>query len=215
MRAAFRYVVTAVIGAALGIAAAAYTVRAGALGSDVNIGPWSTGRDLGTADASARTRAIVALKGLLALPAREARYYTATTDDAGRPLDGRCRYRVDGSALPARWWSLTLYDSDGYLVANRQGRFSVESATVQKTDGLPWNAHGEVVDADYRSARSDPNAFVHWAIEVSPAPENGPNAIPTAGLHRFQLTLRLYLPNDDGRGDPPRGVLPSIIKEGC
>src|SRR5688572_12763550 len=89
MRRWARYLVCGLAGAALGIGAAAYSVRAGALGSSARIGPWATGIDFGTADAGAYTRAVVALRGLLALPAREARYYTAAEDDAGRPLEGR------------------------------------------------------------------------------------------------------------------------------
>ena len=130
MRTALRYLLTILLGLALGTLAAIHTVRAGAFASNVTIGPWKTGRDFGTADASARTRAVVALTGLLALPAKEARYYTAATDDAGRPLDGHCRYRVAGGALPAQWWSLTLYDPVGYLVANPAGHYSVESAAI-------------------------------------------------------------------------------------
>ena len=182
MRAAFRYAVTTLIGAAIGITAAIHTVRAGAFASNVQIGPWRTGRDFGTADASARTRAVVALTGLLALPAKEARYYTAATDDAGQPLDGRCRYRVAGGRLPGQWWSLTLYDDKGYLAG--PGPYSVESAAVP---------------AD------------RWSVAVGP----GAAALPSAGLSGFQLTLRLYLPNDGGKGDPPRAVLPTITKEGC
>ena len=185
MRSGLRYLLTIVLGAVLGILAAVHTVRAGAFASDVRIGPWQTGRDFGTADASARTRAVVALRGLLALPAKEARYYTAATDDAGQPLDGRCRYRVKGAKLPGQWWSLTLYDKQGYLAG--PGPYSVESAAVREPE---------------------------WRIAV--APGHQPNHwLPTGGLDRFDLTLRLYLPTDGGRGDPPRSGLPAITKEGC
>ena len=185
MRSALRYLLTIVLGGAIGILAAVQTVRAGAFASDVTIGPWQTGRDFGSTDASPRTRAVVALRGLLALPAHEARYYTAATDDAGQPLDGRCRYRVTGGKLPGQWWSLTLYDRQGYLAG--PGPYSIESAAVREPV---------------------------WRIEVAPNREPG-HWLPTGGLDRFDLTLRLYLPNDGGRGDPPRAVLPSITKAGC
>src|SRR5688572_8065706 len=77
-----RYLVCGLAGVALGAGAGVYSVRAGAFGSSVRIGPWATGTDFGTAEAGAYTRAVVALRGLLALPAREARYYTAREDDA-------------------------------------------------------------------------------------------------------------------------------------
>lgn len=186
VRSLLRYILTVLLGAALGIGWAVHTVRAGAFASNIRIGPWQTGRDFGTADASARTRAIVALSGLLALPAKEARYYTAITDDTGQSLDGRCRYRVIGGRLPGRWWSLTLYDRAGYLVG--PGPYSVESAAVRQSD--------------------------HWSIAVAPHPA-GETTLPTTGSTSFALTLRLYLPDDGGRGDPPLAILPHIVKEGC
>lgn len=190
MRAWARYLLTAVLGVAAGTGAAAYAVRSGALGSGVRIGPWSTGTDLGTADASARTRAVVALRSLLALPAREARYYNAATDDAGRPLEGRCRYRVAGGRLPGRWWSLTLYDADGYLVANDAGTYSVPGAAIPAVEQANWTV---VVAPDRRPG--------HW--------------LPTGNVDRFELTLRTYLPDDAGRTTPPRDRLPRITREEC
>ncbi len=185
-----RYTLAVALGLVAGLGGAAYTVRSGALGSGQSIGPWRTGADFGTAEASARTRAVVAMAGLLALPAREARYYTAVTDDAGAALDGRCRYRVTGGNLPARWWSLTLYDAAGYLVPNDADRFSVPGAAL---------APGE------RSS---------WTIRVAPDRQTG-HWLPTGGIDAFALTLRAYLPPDGGKGTPPRAALPSIVKEGC
>lgn len=189
MRSILRYLLTILIGALAGAASAVHTVRAGALGSTVSIGPWQTGRDFGTAEAGARTRAVVALRGLLALPAKEARYYTAATDDAGRPLEGRCDYLVEGGPLPGRWWSLTLYDADGYLVG--PGPYSVESRGLGGMDGA-----------------------MRWGINVGRQGTPG-QWLPTSGLRQFELTLRLYLPSDGGRGDPARGGLPSITRAAC
>ncbi|WP_425228096.1 DUF1214 domain-containing protein [Sphingomonas sp.] len=183
----WRYLLAVALGVLLGVGLAVHSVRAGAFGSNVAIGPWRTGLDFGTADASARTRAVVALRGLLALPAREARYYTAATDDAGQLLDGRCRYRIAGGALPGKWWSLTVYDADGYLVANPANIFSVESAAV---------------------------AEPRWQIVLAPARQPG-HWLPTGGREHVELTLRTYLPPDAGRTNPPQAGLPSIVREGC
>lgn len=185
-----RYTLAVALGLVAGVGTAAYTVRSGALGSGVSIGPWRSGSDFGTAEASARTRAVVAMAGLLALPAREARYYTATTDDAGAALDGRCTYRVSGGAVPGRWWSLTLYDAAGYLVPNDANRFSVPSAAL-----APDERRG-------------------WTITVAPDAQSG-HWLPTGGIDAFALTLRAYLPPDGGTGTPPRAALPSIVKAGC
>ena len=185
-----RYLIGAVAGLLLGTGGAIWSVRAGALGSSDTIGPWSTGRDFGTAQASAHTRAVVALRGLLALPATEARYYTAAVDDAGRPLEGRCTYAINGGGLPGRWWSLTLYDRAGYLVANQPGIYSVGSA------GLPSSEQA------------------HWTVVASPDRQTG-HWLPTGGIDRFELTLRAYLPDDGGKGNFTQAQLPSIVREDC
>ncbi|MFC3710966.1 DUF1214 domain-containing protein [Sphingoaurantiacus capsulatus] len=190
MKSWLRYGLAVVVGLVVGVGSAAYAVRSGAFGSGQQIGPWRTGTDYGTAEASARTRAIVALSGLLALPAREARYYTAVADDAGAPLDGNCSYTVSGGELPGRWWSLTLYDGEGYLVANDANRFSVASAAL-----APAERKG-------------------WTIKVSPTRTDG-HWLPSGGAERFQLTLRTYRPADEGRSSPPRDALPRIAKGDC
>ena len=190
MRPWARYLIGAVAGVLIGTGGAIWSVRAGALGSADKIGPWTTGRDFGSAQARAHTRAVVALRGLLALPATEARYYAAAVDDAGRPLDGRCRYAVSGGGLPARWWSLTLYDPAGYLVANMPGIYSIGSA------GLP-------------SAEQ-----AHWTAIVAPERQAG-HWLPTGGIERFELTLRAYLPDDGGKGNFTQAQLPSIVRGAC
>lgn len=215
MQTALRYVVTMLTGAALGIGLAVHTVRAAAFASDVKVGPWATGNDFGTADASARTRAVVALRGLLALPAKEARYYTAATDDAGRALDGRCRYRIDGRVLPGRWWSLTLYDRDGFLVPNAANRFSVQSGSVPHV--IPGTAADDTSDRA-RILRATFAGEGRWTATASPnAPQSSDDRgwLPTGGIDRFELTLRLYLPADYGRGDRALAALPKITREGC
>lgn len=183
-----RYAVCGVLGLALGAGAAIQHVRTGVLGANRAIGPWTTGGDFGTARAGAFPRAVVSLRGLLALPAHEARYYNAAVDSAGEALDGRCRYRVSGRSIPAKWWSLTLYDHSGYLVANQAGRFSIASAAV-------------------------PN-LGKWEVIVAPAEQAG-LWLPTGRIDRFELTLRAYLPDDGGIGNMTRDQLPSIVKEGC
>lgn len=181
-----------VAGVVLGSGAAIWSVRAGSLGAQTTIGPWTTGRDFGTGAASRYTRAVVALRGLLALPAHEARYYNAAVDDAGRRLDGHCRYRVTGGALPAKWWSLTLYDPAGYLVPNAAGVYSIGSASLSAEEAQRWDV--------LIAAAADKNAR-RWLPVGKPAP--------------FELTLRAYLPADGGHGDFTRAQLPRIERLQC
>ena len=95
---------------------------------------------------------------------------------------------MSGKAIPAKWWSLTLYDHPGYLVANQANIFSVASARV-------------------------PNP-ANWTVVVAPAEQAG-LWLPTGRIERFELTLRTYLPDDGGVGNMTRDQLPSIVKEGC
>lgn len=188
MKAWARYLICGLAGILAGGGAAVWSVRADALGSNTRIGAWTTGTDYGTAQASARTRAVVALRGLLALPAREARYYNAAVDDSGQPLNGRCRYTVTGGDTGSAWWSLTLYDPQGYLVANDPGIYSVESAAVPDRN--------------------------RWSVAVAPDPQPGA-WLPTSGKDSFELTLRAYLPQDAGRGNLTAAELPRIVRQGC
>lgn len=131
------------------------------------------------------TRAVIAMRGLLALPQREARYYNAAVDNSGRPLDGRCQYRVTGGLIPARWWSVTLYDHAGFLVHNDASIYSVNGG-----------------------AAPDPAA---WVIFVSPTRQPG-LWLPTGHIDRFELTLRTYLPIGKGL---TVDQLPRIEREAC
>lgn len=190
MKAWLRYALCGAIGLALGGGIAVQRIRAGSLGAMRAIGPWRTGTDFGRARADAYIRAVVALRGLLALPAHEARYYNAATDSTGQPLDGKCRYRVSGGLLPTRWWSLTLYDHAGYLVPNQANIFSIPSMAIGRDEAA------------------------RWAITVAPAEQAG-HWLPTGRIDRFELTLRAYLPDDGGIGSMTRDQLPSIVREGC
>ena len=190
MRGWARYLICTVAGLGLGAGAAAWHVRAGAWGSSVRIGPWTTGTDLEPPKPapipapSSRCAACSRCRG-----ARRA-ITTPPLDDGGRPLDGRCRYRVSGGEVGGQWWSLTLYDRDGYLVANPANIYSVPSTA------LP------------------PAELVAWSVAVAPSPQPG-RWLPTGGLERFELTLRVYLPEGGGGTNLPRERLPRIERLSC
>ena len=88
------------------------------------------------AKASPYLRAYVAVHGLLALGREETIYYTATNDSEGQTLDGNCSYRVEGRDLPARWWGITAYGADDFLIPNPADRYSVSMNSVaRRADG--------------------------------------------------------------------------------
>ena len=190
MRPASRYALCIALGLIAGAGAAVDAVRAGFSDGTLASGPWETGRDFGSADASALVRARVALRGLLALPRSEAMYFTAHTDSDGAALDGSCRYAIRGGRFDARWWSVTLYDRAGWLVPNEWQRHSVGSSAIA------------------------PEAADAWTIAVAPAEQPAP-WIPSTNAPAFELTLRLYHPGAALRETPQDVAMPEIRRVGC
>ena len=143
------------IGTALGLALTWYTAFRGAMPGGVTDGPWHTNLAIGASAGDALTRARVALHGLLALNRSETVYYTATADSQGARLDGGCTYRIAGRDPAARWWSITAYGPDDYLIPNPQHRYSVsKNSVVRGTDGTfsitvqPRAARGDWIATD-------------------------------------------------------------------
>jgi hypothetical protein len=177
------------VGTGLGLALTWFAVFRGDMPGGVADGPWRTNLSIGAANGDAMTRASVALHGLLALNRSETLYYTATTDSAGAPLDGACTYSIAGHDPDARWWSITAYGPDDYLIANAAHAYSVSKNSV---------------------ARAKPDLF---AATVSPKPASMDWIATAPG--RFSLTLRLYNPGAAAAADPAHAVLPAIAKESC
>ena len=165
-------------------------VRQGFSDGSLASGPWETGKDFGSTDASALVRARVALRGLLALPRSEAMYFTARNDSSGAALDGSCRYEIRGGRFDASWWSITLYDRAGWLVPNSWHRHSVGSGAVP------------------------PDSADAWSIAVA-ADEQPGLWIPSTGAPQFDLTLRVYHPGAALRDAPEQSVMPEIRRLGC
>src|ERR1700726_1141357 len=76
-------------------------------------------------------RAIVSQVGLGANLPEDAVYPLNLVDESGRPLDGTGKYvlHFDKDAPPPvrAFWSITLYDSDGFQVGNSLNRVAVSS----------------------------------------------------------------------------------------
>lgn len=134
-------------------------------------------------------RAMVAQLGLGANLPEDAIYPLSIGDENGRPLNGANKYtiRFARDALPpvGAFWSITLYDNDGFQVANPLNRFAVSSWMPFKRD-----ADGSLtIDVQNENPGGDRQA--NWL----PAPK-GP----------FNLTMRLYAPKSEaltGAWDPP------------
>ena len=122
-------------------------------------------------------RASIALRGLGALPPDDAIYPGVTNDADGRPLDGANKYTVHFAkdALPPvnAFWSLTLYDANGYFVANAMNRYALGDR-----DRLRFNDDGSL-DLYVQHERPAESQVANWL----PASPGG-----------FNITMRLYWP---------------------
>jgi hypothetical protein len=190
MRGVLKLLVTAVCGIALGLFATWVLVARGApMGGDVRDGPWQASLATGSAQGGAWLRASVALHGLLALNRSETIYYTATTDSAGGKLDAHCLYRVIGRDPPARWWSITAYGPDDFLIPSPRHLYSVSMTSIRRHQG-----RGFAVTLARDAAKAD---------EIA------------TGNGAFSLTLRLYNPHPAVAADPAHVRLPSIVRARC
>ncbi len=189
MKIALKILAVLVIGTLLGLTATWAFVIRGAMPGGVSDGPWKTNLLIGSGGGDMATRASVAVHGLLALNRSETIYYSAYTDDTGNVLDGNCTYLVSGRDPPTRWWSITAYAADDFLIPNPAHRYSVSKNSVTR------NAAGDFV------------------ATVSRKP-SGKDWIAVAGAP-FSLTLRLYNPDASVAADPTHVTLPSIKKGSC
>jgi hypothetical protein len=192
MHVAVKILGTIVVGVPLGLAATWVVTSRGGMGDSVADGPWKTSLVAGSPQSDPYTRARVALHGLFALNRNETLYYTATEDSSGAKLDGHCRYEVVGRDPSARWWSVTAYGDDDYLISNPGNLYSASQTSVlRQKDGSFAIAVG---------GAQAPSAKTSW--------------IP-AGTGAFSLTLRLYNPGPDMALDPADAVLPALKKVSC
>lgn len=158
------------------------------LGTSVN--GWTVMTDtIGVYGNSYFKRAVVTLIGLGANPPEDAVYPLLNVDADGDPMTGDRDYVIhfDADALPpvAAFWSVTMYDAEGFQVANEIDRFAIGDR-----DALTFNADGSL-DLYVQHANPGPERVSNWL----PAP-TGP----------LGVTLRLYAPGPevlDGRWRPP------------
>ncbi|MGN6463351.1 MAG: DUF1214 domain-containing protein, partial [Pseudolabrys sp.] len=96
----------------------------------LTIGAWTAWPKTGTADADPYARANIARTGQLPTGLGDGVAFLAQDDDSGKPLDGRCTVTIAGTTPAARFWTLTLYDLQGNLVANTLNRHGFTSQEI-------------------------------------------------------------------------------------
>lgn len=135
-------------------------------------------------------RAVVAMVALGANPPEDAVYPFNIGDADGNPLDGAHQYvlHFDRDELPPvdAFWSVTMYDAEGFQVANPLGRFALGDR-----DPLRYNADG---------------SLDLYLQHDSPGPGREPNWLPAPASGTLGVTMRLYAPQREvltGRWNPP------------
>lgn len=156
----------------------------------VKAGAWGTTLTAGSQDANMYTRAVVAVRAVLALGHEETMYFVATTDDTGKPLHSRCSYRISGPPPAARWWSVTAYADDYFLFDAPNQHYSLNATTA-------------ALDAQGR-----------FVLTTGPQDVPGSYWLPTPGAQGLVLTLRLYNPLPELQANPAGLKPPSITPSG-
>jgi len=135
-------------------------------------------------------RATIALIGLGANPAEQAIYPLNTVDNEGNVPVGGKRYVIhfskDGIPPVDAFWSLTMYDEEGFQVANPLNRFALGDR-----DALKYNADGSL------------DIYIQ---HDSPGKAKESNWLPSPASGKLGMTLRLYAPQQsvlDGSWKPP------------
>ena len=135
-------------------------------------------------------RAAVDLIGLGANQLADAIYPQLLTDADGKPLTGENQYvlHFDKDELPpaGAFWSLTLYDKDGFAIPNPLNRANLSSWMDLKYD-------------------TDGSIDLYFQAD-SPGRDKEANWLPVPKQGTWNLTLRLYAPKRealDGTWTPP------------
>jgi hypothetical protein len=135
-------------------------------------------------------RAVIAMVGLGANQVDDAIYPLNVSDADGKPVMAENKYVLHFSKdeLPPvdAFWSLTMYDAEGFQVANPLNRFAIGDR-----DALKFNTDGSL-DLYIQNESPGGDKESNWL----PAPKSG----------QLGLTLRLYAPKPqvtDGRWNPP------------
>ncbi len=169
-------------------AQARITARQASLGIAIN-GWRVSAENMGSFGQDYLQRAVVELIGLGANLPEDAIYPVTFIDADGEPYDGVHDYvlHFDADALPPAnaFWSLTLYDGEGFQVPNAINRFALGNR-----DPLPYNPDGSL-DLLIQHAAPAAGSAGRWL----PSPDGA-----------FNLCLRLYYPQPsalDGSWVPP------------
>lgn len=135
-------------------------------------------------------RAIITMAGLGAVSPEDAIYPINFADADGQPLMGERDYvlHFEKDEIPPAngFWSVTMYDEEGFQVANPIDRFAIGDR-----DALTFNADG---------------SLDIYLQHENPGKDRESNWLPAPASGKLGVTLRLFAPAPeviDGRWTPP------------
>jgi len=182
---------TLLLAAAIGLGATWLTLTHGVAFGSMTIGAWTAWPKTGSVNIDPYARATISRTGALPIGVGDGVAFFARTDDAGNVLDGRCTFTVSGMTPAARYWTVTLYDAQGRLVANTIDRHGFTSAEIVRDVG------GD------------------FAITVAPRARPG-NWLPSGGVEQFVLVWRLYdTPIGVASLTTKEGPMPAVARRSC
>jgi len=182
---------TLILAAAIGLGATWVTLTRGIAFGALSIGAWTAWPKSGSVDIDPYARATMARTGELPIGAGDGVAFYAHTDNAGDVLDGRCTFVISGMTPAARYWTLTLYDPQGRLVANTIDRHGFTSAEILRESGG------------------------RFAITIGPRARPG-NWLPSGGIEQFVLVWRLYdTPIGVASLTTKEGPMPAVARQSC
>lgn len=163
----------------------------------INMNGWGSVRNAGGFETRWMDRAVIA-DAAWAAPDKNISHAGAFlfTDADGQPLNGKNKYTMtfDMDDLPpvTQFWSIPIYDSNGYFVANEINRYTVNSFMLKAGDLAVKD--GKLVIYIQHEKPTDPDQAKNWL----PAPADG-----------MRFTARFYgpyAPLTDGTYKMPKAV---------
>ena len=191
MRLLFGSCFALLLAAAVGLGMTWLTISRGVAFGTMTVGAWTAWPKTGSVDIDPYARATIARTGELPLGTGDGVAFYARTDDAGNVLDGRCTFTISGTTPTARYWTLTLYDRNGRLVANTLDRHGFTSTEIVRDTAGRFN------------------------ISVAPRARPG-NWLPTGGIERYVLVWRLYdTPVGVASRTTKQDPMPAVARKAC
>lgn len=178
-----------VVSILIGGGVAVYEIRTWKNSSQVSIAHWQTiGKDKDVNSDELLSIAQIAVYATYPLTKKEVIYLNTSEDSEGNPIDAASEYVIEGKKFDARYWSITAYDQDGFLIPNKLNNYSYNF------ENIAYNPDGH-----------------SFKIHLS-AKDKESNWLPITHAKKVSLVIRLYQPSDELLENLNEKTLPIIKK---